>query len=218
LQHLRIASRCGLSRRPRDDSKGQMAAAWGCQTRLGCADRSIDERRGKPVTKLLQVSGWVASPCRATKSKYQWTFVALWSVRVSSGNRFSNGMFSGPLGRTRPFRADLRGGAWQVARWAAAASPPDPKAARASGKPARFVAPHRARPASGAAPPHIPGCRAAFTPPAQSLRAPAQRAAPGLQSQMRKDPLHHRCLQDGALRSATHGSFRVLVAAISMTA
>jgi hypothetical protein len=76
------------------------------------------------------------------------------------------------LYRTDP--AHARSGA----RAAGADPPHDLKAASTSGKPARFVAPHRARPASGAAPACSPGDRAAIRPPAQNLRAPAPGAVP----------------------------------------
>ena len=69
--------------------------------------------------------------------------------------------------------------AWPAAHCAAAAPRPDLKIAWTSGKPARFVAPHRARPESGAASPRSPGDRAAITPPAEDLRAPPPGAVPG---------------------------------------
>ena len=70
--------------------------------------------------------------------------------------------------------------AWPIAHRAAATPPLDLKTASTSGEPARFVAPHRARPAPGAAPARSPGCRAAITPPAENLRAPAPGAVPWL--------------------------------------
>ena len=104
---------------------------------------------------------------------------------VPRGIGKSNGIFSCPPGRTHPHwvvhRGVLWGGvlAWPAAHCAAATPPPDLKTASTSGKPARFVAPHRARPESGAASPRSPGDRAAITPPAEELRAPAPGAVPG---------------------------------------
>ncbi len=96
----------------------------------------------------------------------------------------SNGMFSCPPGRTHPHWVAHRGVRWGVLAWpathcAAAAPQPELKIAWTSGKPARFLTRHRARPAPGAGPPRSPGGRAAITPPAEDRRAPAPGQVPG---------------------------------------
>ena len=129
----------------------------------------------KPQVRFALVAGIVSVdrlPCRIR------------GIQFCIGIGFSNGMFPASPGRARPLGADLLGSfggvlAWPIACWAAATPPPDLRIAWTSGKPARFVTRHRARPASGAAPPRSPGGRAAIRPPAQNLRAPAPTAVPG---------------------------------------
>ena len=115
-------------------------------------------------------------------------------------------MFSNPLGRS--FRIHWEGLArsglfcwgvlaWPVARWAAAAPPPDLKAAWASGKPGRFV-PRTGLDQRQAQP--RPAARGTGPPSRGLLKISARRhlgRCPGLQSQMRQDALDYRRFEDG---------------------
>ena len=114
-------------------------------------------------------NGWGPKAFHEGTAALGWKMGAQY-VLEERGMVFSNGMFPSPPGRARLLRADLLGSfgrvlACPVAHGAAAASPPDLKTARASGKPSRSTGPHRARPAAGAAPPRSPWDRAAITPP-----------------------------------------------------
>ena len=96
----------------------------------------------------------------------------------------------------------VRGGAlaWPSARWAAAAPPPDLKAAPGLGETLAIHSPHKARPAPRAAPFRSPGRRVVFSRQAaccKSPRAGARGGALALQSQVREDPLDHRRFEDG---------------------